>query len=78
MATLEAYGSSQAMGQIGATAASLHPSHSNKDPSLVCDLHHSLQQRRILNPLSKAKDRAHNLMVPSQIHFTARQRELRK
>ena len=27
------------------------------DPSCICDLHHSSQQRRILNPLSKARDR---------------------
>ena len=26
------------------------------DPSRVCDLHHSSQQRRILNPLNKARD----------------------
>ena len=37
------------------------------DPSHVCDLHHSSQQRRILNPLSKARDRTHNLIVPSRI-----------
>ena len=34
-----------------------------------CDLHHSLWQRRILNPLSAARDRTHNLMVPSWIRF---------
>ena len=28
-----------------------------QDPSYVCDLHHSLWQHRILNPLSEAKDR---------------------
>ena len=38
-----------------------------QDPSCVCKLHHSSWQRRILNPLSKAKDQTHNLMVPSQI-----------
>ena len=48
-ATPVTYGSSQARGQIGATAAGLHHNHSN--PSCVCDLHH-----QILNPLSKAKD----------------------
>ena len=37
------------------------------DPSRVCDLHHSSQQRRILNILSKARDRTGNLMVPSRI-----------
>jgi len=40
-----------------------------QDPSLICDLYHSSWQRRILNPLSKARDRTHNLMVPSQICF---------
>ena len=37
------------------------------DPSCICDLHHSSLQRRILNPLNKARDRTRNLMVPSQI-----------
>ena len=37
------------------------------DLSHVCDLHHSLQQCRILNPLNEARDRTCNLMVPSQI-----------
>ena len=40
-----------------------------QDPSHVCDLHHSSQQRQILNPLSEDKDRTHNLTVPSQICF---------
>ena len=39
------------------------------DLSLVCDLHRSSQQRRILNPLREARDPTHNLMVPSRIHF---------
>ena len=39
------------------------------DLSHVCDLHHKSQQPRILNPLSKARDGTHNLMVPSQIRF---------
>ena len=26
------------------------------DPSCICNIHHSLQQCRILNPLSQAKD----------------------
>ena len=38
-----------------------------QDPSHVCNLHHSSRHRRILNPLSKARDRTTNLMVPSQI-----------
>ena len=39
------------------------------DLNHICNLHHSSQQYQILNPLSKAKDRTHNLMVPSRIHF---------
>ena len=38
-----------------------------QDLSHVCDLHHSSRQRRNLDPLSKAEDRACNLMVPSRI-----------
>ena len=38
-----------------------------RDPSRVCNLHHSSRQRRILNPLSKGRDRTRNLMVPSRI-----------
>ena len=40
-----------------------------RDPSLACDLHHSLQQHQILNPLSEARHQTHNLIVPSQIPF---------
>ena len=39
------------------------------DPSRICDLHHSSPQRRILNPLSEARDQTYNLMVPSWICF---------
>ena len=46
--------------QLPATATDT----ATKDPSRVWDLYHSLQQRRILNPLSEARDRACNLMVP--------------
>ena len=38
-------------------------------PSRIFDLHHSSWQCQILNPLSKARDRTHNLMVPSGIRF---------
>ena len=37
------------------------------DPSCVCDVHHSSRQCQILNPLSEARDRTRNLMVPSWI-----------
>jgi len=39
------------------------------DLSCVCKLHHSSWQSRILNPLSEARDRTCNLMVPSRICF---------
>ena len=39
------------------------------DPSHVCNLHHSSQHRRILNPLSEARDRTLSLVVPSCIRF---------
>ena len=39
------------------------------DLSHICDLHHSSWQCWILNPLSRARDRIRNLMVPSQIRF---------
>ena len=47
------------------------PAHATatSDLSCICDLHHSLRQRRILNPLSEARDQTHILMVPSQICF---------
>ena len=46
-----AYGSSQARGRIGATAADLCHSHSNARAKLhLCDPCHSLWQHRILKP----------------------------
>ena len=63
-----AYGSSQAMGLIGTTAASLGTTATATwDPSLICDLYHSSQQCQILNPLSEARDQTLILMDPS--HF---------
>ena len=38
-----------------------------RDPSRICDLHHSSQQHRILNPLSEARDRTHVLMDASWV-----------
>ena len=39
------------------------------DLSHVCNLHHCSRPRWILNPLSEAGNRTHNLMVPSRIRF---------
>ena len=39
------------------------------DPSQVCKLRHSSEQRQILNPLSKARDRTCILMDTSQIRY---------
>ena len=39
------------------------------DLSHICELHHSSWQHWILNPLSEARDRTQNFMVPSRIRF---------
>ena len=49
-------------GQIGAAAAGPHHSHSDARSELLCNLHCISQQCRILNPLSKARDRTNILM----------------
>ena len=41
-----------------------------QDPRRISDLHHSSRQHWVLNPLSEAKDRTLNLMVPSRICFS--------
>ena len=61
-ATPAAYGGSQARGPIGAVARAT----AMWDPSHVCEPHHSSRQCRILNPLSKGRDRTRILMVPSR------------
>ena len=66
-ATPEAYGSSWARGQIVAVAASLHHSHTMPDQNCMCDLHCSLWQWGILNPLGKARDLTCILMGASWI-----------
>ena len=38
-----------------------------QDPSRVFDLHHSSQQRQILNPLSEARDQTHILTDASWV-----------
>jgi len=40
-----------------------------QDQSHICDLHHSSWQHQIVNPLNEARDRTHNVIVPSRIRF---------
>ena len=58
-----AHGISQARGQLLAYATA------TQDPSCVCDLHHSSQQCRILNPRSEARDQTHVLMGTSWVRY---------
>ena len=66
-AAFMAYGDSQARGPIRAIAMSLCQSHSNSgsEPSLQSTP--QLMAMPDVNPLSKARDRTHNPMVPSWI-----------
>ena len=66
---LRQYGDSQARGLIRASYSCQPMPQPTRDPSHVCDLHHSSRQLQILNPLSDARDRTCNLMVPGWIHF---------
>ena len=66
-AASETYGSSQGRGWMGAIAAGLGHATATPDPSLVCDLHHSSRQRRILNLLSETWDGTCILMGPSWV-----------
>ena len=61
-----AYGCSQATGQIGAAAASLHTT-ATLDLSHIRDLCYSLRQPQILNPLNEARDRTYILMDTSRV-----------
>ena len=67
-ATPEAYRDSQAGVQSELQLQAYSRAAATRDPSCVCDLHHSSRQCRVLNPLSKGKDQTRNLVVPSQIH----------
>ena len=53
-ATHEAYGSSQAKGEIGVVAAGLYHT-AMQDPSRICNPYHSSQQHQILNLLGEAR-----------------------
>ena len=76
-ATPAAQGGSQARDVIRPVAAGRHHStesntiynteSTTQNPSHVCDIHHSSSQCRILNLVSKARDRTCNLMVTSWV-----------
>ena len=61
-----AYGGSHARGPIGAVAAGLQKGHSNAGSELRLWPTPQLTAMLILKPLSKARDRTLNLMVPSR------------
>ena len=48
------------------------------DSSCICDLHRSSRERRILNPLSEARDGTYILMEPSQALSAELQRKLQE
>ena len=50
-----AYGSSLTRGWIGAIVADQTTATAMQDPSHICNLHHSLQQHQILNPLGEGQ-----------------------
>ena len=62
------YGSSQARGQIRATAAGLHTATATHALNCVCNLHHSSWQSWIPDPTREARDQTCILMDTSQIH----------
>ena len=69
MATPEAYGGSQARGQIVLQLPAYTTATTTRAPCHVCNLHHRSRQCRIPDPLSEARDGTRNLMDTSQIRF---------
>ena len=61
----KAYGRSQARSSITVELIAYTRATAMPDPSLICDLHHSLWQRWILNPLREARDRTYILLDTS-------------
>ena len=69
MATHMAYGSSQARGPIRAVAVAYSTATAPWDLSRICNLHHSLWQCQIINPLSEARNQTYILMDTSQVCY---------
>ena len=59
------YGVSQTKGLVGATLPAYATATAMQDRSRIHDLHYCSWQHQILNPLSEARDRTHNFMVPN-------------
>ena len=66
-ATPAAHGGSEARVQLELELLAYTRATATWNLSRVCDLHHSSWQCQILNPLSLARDRTHNPMVPNPI-----------
>ena len=66
---LRAYGGSQAGVEWELQLPAYTTATATGDQSCICDLHHSSQQCRILNPLSEARDRTHIVMDISQVCY---------
>ena len=67
MASLTVFGISRPGVELELQLPAYTTATATRDPSCIRDLHHSSWQRRIINPLSKARDQTHNLMVPGQL-----------
>ena len=57
---------SQARGRVIGVATTYTTTKGTQDPRDTFNLHHSWEDHWIINPLSKARDQTHNLIVPSQ------------
>ena len=68
-ATPASYGGSQLGVESELQLLACTTATATQELSCVFDLHHSSRQHRILNPLSEARDRTCNLIVPRWIHF---------
>ena len=61
MAAPAAFGSSRARSQTGDAAVAYATATATPDLSHICNLHHSLRQCWLLNPLKEARDQTRSL-----------------
>ena len=64
-----AYGSSQARGLMELQLPNYATATATPDPSHICNLHRSLWQLWILNPLSEARDQTCTFMDTSRVRY---------